>query len=82
MRSPMLTRASSRACADSIGGGFNAGIPNEGEGSFGGGYTLNDTALTLGLGGFLNGKGFDVAIVQDLTTGEVKLTVNGVETTM
>lgn len=70
------------ACLDSIGGGFNAGIPNQGSGSVGGGYTLNDTMLTLGLGGLLGDKSFDVAIVYDVESGDVKLTVNGVDTPM
>lgn len=57
-------------------------MPGQGDGAFGGGYTINSTALTLGLGGFLGNQSFDIAIVQDRETGEVKLTVNGVETAM
>lgn len=76
----MLTRR--LAFPDSVGGGFNGAIPGQGDGAFGGGYTVNDTALTLGLGGFLGNQSFDIAIVQDRATGKVRLTVNGVDTPM
>lgn len=66
-----------RIPADLVAGGFNAAIPGEAEGAIGGGYTINDTTVTIGLGGFLGNQSLDIAIVQDRTTGEVTLMVNG-----
>lgn len=57
--------------------GFNAGIPDEADGSLGGGFTLNDTTLEIGLGAFLSNQTIGIAIIQDRATGQVTVTMNG-----
>lgn len=62
---------------DTLGGGFNAGIPGESEGSLGGGWTLTGQNLTFGFGGVYNNVSVNIAIFGDRTTGAVTVQVNG-----
>lgn len=60
-----------------IAAGFNAGIPDEADGALGSGFTLNDTMLEFGFGGTFGAQTVGIALIQDRSTGEVTLTVNG-----
>ncbi|RDW75145.1 hypothetical protein BP6252_06287 [Coleophoma cylindrospora] len=64
---------------ETLGGGFNAGIPGASEGAIGGGWTLTADNLTFGFGGIYNNVSINVAIIGDKTTGLVSVTVNGKE---
>ncbi|CAN8100349.1 unnamed protein product [Discula destructiva] len=65
--------------ARSLGGGFNGAVPGRENGAFGGGYTVNSSAITLGLGGVLGNTSFGVAVMQDMETGRLSIMVNGKE---
>ncbi|KAJ4386414.1 hypothetical protein N0V93_009309 [Gnomoniopsis smithogilvyi] len=65
-----------------IGGGFNGAVPGQAEGAFGCGYTVNSTNVVLGLGATLGNQSIGVEVVQDKTTGAVKVVVNGKEVTL
>ncbi|KAG4444381.1 hypothetical protein IFR05_000146 [Cadophora sp. M221] len=60
-----------------LGGGFNAGIPGQGEGSLGGGWTVTANGLVFGLGAVFNNVSVNVAITADRTTGALSMQVNG-----
>ncbi|KAL5327719.1 hypothetical protein ACEPPN_005423 [Leptodophora sp. 'Broadleaf-Isolate-01'] len=62
-----------------VGGGFNAGIPGQGEGSLGGGWTVTANGLDFGLGAVFNNISVNVAITADKTTGVLSVQVNGKE---
>jgi hypothetical protein len=60
-----------------VGGGFNAGIPEQSDGALGGGWTVTANNLTFGLGAVFNNASVNVTIFADKTTGAVSVQVNG-----
>ncbi|KAL3418848.1 hypothetical protein PVAG01_09069 [Phlyctema vagabunda] len=82
MRNNSGRRLLMRSMADTVGGGFNAGIPGQSEGALGGGWTLTGRNLTFGFGGVFNNISVNVAIFSDRTTGTTTVHVNGKEVAM
>ncbi|KAH7327249.1 hypothetical protein BKA65DRAFT_539888 [Rhexocercosporidium sp. MPI-PUGE-AT-0058] len=62
-----------------VGGGFNAGIPGQGEGSLGGGWTVTGNGLVFGLGAVFNDVSVNIAVTADRKTGALSVQVNGKE---
>lgn len=62
---------------DFVGGGFNAGVPGQSEGALGGGWTLTNSTVEFGLGGFFSNQSFNIAVTGDKETGQLVVTVNG-----
>lgn len=77
-----FAQSNSNFAKGGLSGGFNGAIPGQADGAIGGGYTINETTITLGLGGYLGSQGVDIAVVSDRTTGEVFVTVNGNKTVL